>query len=149
MSIAGFPLAVKSTLDKFAAGLAFGQSLNYIDLDDATATADAFKQDSSLVVLEYNQLMEDPRDPLYHGVVHIGARTVQDPANYLIMGLIGQIREAFEVSKRIEVRDYSLVTAGPVVGVLYITKMDILTQQFDLMSGVRLARIDFKATRMG
>ena len=56
---------------------------------------------------------------------------------------------AFRSSKRIEVRDYSLVTAGPVVGVLYITKMDILTQQFDLMSGVRLARIDFKATRMG
>ena len=149
MSIAGFPLAVKSTLDKFAAGIAFAQSMNYVDLDDSTMTAEAFNSDASLIVLEYNQLMEDPRDPLYHGVVHIGARTVQDPANYLIMGLVGQIREAFEVGKRIEIRDYSPAIAGPLVGTIYITKMDILTQQFDLMSGVRLARIDFKATRMG
>ena len=143
-----FLLSVKSTIDKVAYDLAQSLSIGCVDLDDSSKTAALFKSADTAVVLEFNTLTEMPRDPLYEGFLHIGIRTVGDPANYVNLDLMGKVQALFPINERVPVKDYSGAVAGSLEGSLYIMESNVLSQGYALLSGVRLLAVKFKATRI-
>lgn len=141
-------LAIKSTMDKKIKELADSLSVEYLDLDDTTRTVEVLGTKDSALILEYGTFCEDPRDPLYRGNVHIGARTADDPANYEILALVGKVSALFPQGERILLHDESEVSQGPLVGILTPGESEALPQTYDLLSGFRLVNVPFKAQRL-
>lgn len=147
MSTATFPACVKATIDKLANSLALAKGVRYVDLDDVTMTAELFRSEDTAIVMEYNTLEKDPDDPLYAGSFHIGARTVRDPGNYSILKLVGDVEDLFQKGMRIEVKDsYEELETG-IQGVIFPGDTSIMSQQYDMVSGIRLIEVTFKAQR--
>jgi hypothetical protein len=143
-----FLLALKSTIDKIVHTKSVEVSVGCTDLDDNTQTPKLFSTSAPALVLEFGSLMEDPKDPLYSGNFHVGARTVDDPANYEILELVGVVSSLFVPGERIEIREEFDLTEGPLVGVLNPSEVDVLQQNYDLMSNMRLVNVSFKAQRI-
>ncbi|RLA43137.1 MAG: hypothetical protein DRR06_12870, partial [Gammaproteobacteria bacterium] len=91
MSEQNFPVALKSTVDKIGYDLAQAESpaVEFVDLDNVVNTTALLKTDDTALIWSMGLLVPTPRDPLYSVSFHIGARTVNDPANYDIMLLVG------------------------------------------------------------
>lgn len=147
MSLATFAISLKSAIDKLGHTLAVSKGLTYVDLDDVTATAGLFASADSAIVAEFGTLEGDPKDPLYAGSFRIGARTVQDPGNYDILKLVGDVQALFPEGDRIEVNDSYEVAETGVQGVLIPGEAIVSPQQYDMSSGLRLIEITFKAQR--
>jgi hypothetical protein len=149
MSEATFLVAIKSTIDKLGNDLALAQTppATFVDLDDITAVEEAMKSTNNCIIWEMNGLEEDPRDPLYLVPFSIGARTVNDAANYNILKLTGLVKSTFPVGASIDIKDYSGVTATASQGKLIIMSVSVNPQGFDRTSGVRLISIMARAQR--
>jgi hypothetical protein len=143
-----FLLALKSTIDKIVHTKSVEIAVGCTDLDDNTQTPKLFSTENSALLLEFGSLVDDPRDPLYSGNFHVGARTVDDPANYEILELVGVVSSLFVPGVRIEIREEFDLVEGPLVGVLTPTEIDVLQQNYDLMSNMRLVNVSFKAQRL-
>lgn len=143
-----FSLAFKSTLDKVAFDLASSLAIDYIDLDDTTRTAQALSESTPALVLEYGTLEETPKDPLYSGVFHIGARTSDDPSNYKILALAGAVSEMFPQGGRILIHEEFEATQGPLVGILVPGQVGLVQQTYDTLSGFRMIAVPFMAQRL-
>ena len=151
MSEDTFLLALKSTIDK--AGYDLGQAeatpLEFIDLDNVVNTEKLLETDNDALVWELIEFAAKPRDPLYGCHFNIGARTVNDPANYNILGLVGKLKVRFNVDSTIDIHDYSGATAGPKVGVLRVWSAEVMTQQYDKVSGIRMVSLHARVQRLG
>lgn len=146
-----FPLAVKSTIDKLGFDLAQAEipPVKFIDLDNAVNTTALLSSQDNALVGELSILEPRPRDPMYQVSFSIGARTVNDPANYDIMTLVGKLKAKFAVNAVLEIRDYSGAAAGPIVGRLTVSQDTIMPQQYDKVSGIRLIAVRAMALRIG
>ena len=149
MSETAFLVAIKSTLDKLANGLAEAQipPIGYVDLDDATAVENVMASTNDAIIWEMGGISEAPRDPLYHLTFSMGARTFNDPSNYNILRLTGLIRSHIPVHLSLDIKDYSGVTATASVGTLRIISVDVNPQLYDKTSGIRLISITATAQR--
>jgi hypothetical protein len=148
MSEINFMTALKSTIDKKAKALAESLNVQYVDLDDTTATSELFKTSDSAIVFELSTFQQNPIDPLYSGTLHIGARTVLDPGNYEILQLVGQVSSLFKEGVRIPIRESFEVLESGVVGVMLPGNAVAMPQQYELLSGIRLVSLDFTAQRL-
>lgn len=149
MSEETFLVAVKSTIDKMVNDMALAEvpAVSYADLDNVVNTAALFESDDDALVWEMLNMDARPQDPLYLLSFNVGARTVNDPANYDMMKLVGKVKAAFAEKNDIPVFDYSGATVGPKLGFLYIVDVGINPQEFDKVSGVRLATVVARAAR--
>lgn len=143
-----FLLALKSTIDKMVKLKSVEIAVKCADLDDNVQTPKLFSTEDSALVLEFGSLVEDPVDPLYSGNFHVGARTVNDPANYEILELVGVVSSLFVPGQRIEIREEFDLLEGPMVGVLNPSSVDVLQQNYDLISNMRLVNVAFLAQRL-
>lgn len=142
-----FSLSFKSTIDKVGYDLAVANSLPIVDLDDLVNAEEVFHQGTDCLVWEFAQLNDSPRDPLYSFLFRIGARTINDSANYEILKLMDDVKAEFPVQSRIEIRDYSGASAGPVVGSMFITDVRVDPQQYDKQYGIRMVVVAGRAVR--
>lgn len=151
MSEQSFPVALKSTIDKVGYGLGQAEtpSIKFIDLDNVVNTTELLTSEDTAYVWSMAVLAEAPTDPLYAVSFQIGARTVNDPANYDIMLLAGKLKEVFNVGSSIDIADYTGAVAGPKIGVLTISNVTVLPQEFDKVSGIRLISLEGRAQRLG
>jgi hypothetical protein len=151
MSEETFLVALKSTLDKVGNDLALAQTppVTFVDLLNVVNTQALFESEDDALVWEFMTLQESPRDPLYQAHFDIGARTVNDPANYDILTLVGQVKTVLPYGQRIEIRDYSGLTQGPVVGIINVISVAVMEQTYDKVSGIRMITVIAKATRLG
>lgn len=151
MSQESFPVALKSTIDKIGWGLALAETppVEFVDLDNVVNTAKLFESNDTALVWSMAVLVPTPSDPLYAGSFTIGARTVNDPANYDIMLLVGKLGEQLQEGARVDLHDYTGVTAGPLLGILTVTKVTVLPQEYDKVSGIRMVSVEFRAQRLG
>lgn len=147
MSKATFLACVKSTIDKLAYSLAQSKGVEYVDLDDVTATSLLFRSESTAIIMEFNTLEGAPDDPIYAGSFHIGARTVQDPGNYDILKLVGDVEALFPKGQRILVYDSYEATETGLQGVIMPGDATVMSQQYDMSSGMRLISVEFRAQR--
>lgn len=148
MSQANFLVSLKSTIDKLANTLATTLGVQYVDLDDVTTTAALFRGEATAIVMEFGTLEADPSDPIYTGSFNIGARTVQDPGNYDILKLVGEVEQLFPRGQRILVYDSFEETETGIQGILVPGDITVIPQQYDMSSGFRLMTVTFKAQRL-
>ena len=146
-----FLLWVKTTIDRYGADFAAAKGIaKKVDLDDITNTKALLASDDTAVVWSIETLSESPVDPMYSLVFTMGIRIATDPANYTMMDLVGSIGDLFSVGDNIIVRDY--LSADPLSdnkGDFTISSVRIDPQQFDNVSGIRVATIYAKAVRVG
>lgn len=151
MSQESFPVAVKSTIDKLGWDLAQAEApaVKFIDLDNVVNTANLMESDDNALIWSMAVLAPTPSDPLYACSFMIGARTVNDPANYDIMLLVGKLSAVFEEGSLIDIHDYTGAVAGPRIGVLTMTRVTVLPQEFDKVSGIRMVSLEGRVQRLG
>ena len=151
MSQESFPVALKSTIDKLGSDLAAAEvpAVKFIDLDNVVNTANLLGSDDTALVWSMAVLAPTPSDPLYACSFQIGARTVNDPANYDIMLLVGKLSEVLQEGQLVDIHDYTGAVAGPRIGVLIITKVTVLPQEYDKVSGIRMIALEGRAQRLG
>jgi len=142
-----FTTAFKSTIDKLGNDLAVAESLKLIDLDDLALSSELMKSERDALVWEFLTFDTNPVDPLYSFSFRIGARTVNDAANYNILRLVDAVKGVFPVQSRGLVRDYSGAVAGPAVGTFFITDIRVDPQQYDKNSGLRMILVSGKSVR--
>ena len=146
-----FLLFLKTTIDRYGSDFASNNGIDKkVDLDDITNTKDLLASDDTAVVWSIETLSESPIDPLYTLVFTMGIRISVDPANYTMMDLMGSIGEMFSVGDNIIVRDY--LSEDPMAdnkGDFTIGNVRVDPQQFDNVSGIRVATIHAKAVRVG
>lgn len=145
-----FLVALKSTIDKLGWDLAQAQApaLSFVDLDNTVKMQALFDSDEDALVWEMQTLADSPADPLYTAVFNIGARTVNDPANYDILSLAGKIKAVFKLGLKLDVYDYSGSVASPKGGFFVPTDVAVMPQQYERVSGVRMITIQAKAQRL-
>jgi len=133
MSEATFLLALKSTIDFLGTSIAQAQvpAVKFVDLGNQVNTQTLFASESDAIVWEFMTLQEAPQDPLYRVHFNIGARTVNDPGNYDILSLVGQVKVAFPVDSRINIFDYSGAVVGPLLGILNVSSISVMEQAYD------------------
>lgn len=141
---------VKSTIDKTMNDLVTALSgqfpnLKGGDVDNLVETDEIFKAEEPVLLWQFLSLMPAPRDPLYRLDFLVGAKTVSDASNYTLTSLSNELRKAFEIETRIEVGDYSGVSATAGTGYFIVTNNTYAPQQYDHMSGIRF----FSITAMG
>lgn len=143
-----FLVSLKSTIDKMGFDLATSLGQAFVDLDDPVNTAELLASDADAIVWEFLSLDQAPIDPLYSIVFAMGARTVNDAANYNILDFAGQVGDLFPEQEEITILDYTGATVDTTDrGYMFITSVTVDPQQFDKMSGIRLVRIEGKAVR--
>jgi len=146
-----FLKALKSTIDKI--GYDLGQleapPISFIDLDNTVNVEELLQSEETALVWELTGFSASPKDPLYRCHLSVGARTVNDPANYEILDLTGTLIESFSVGTIIDIKDYTGTVAGAKLGVLSITSSVVTPQQFDKVSGIRLTSFNAVAARFG
>lgn len=150
MSQESFPVALKSTVDKLGWGLALAETpaVKFVDLDNVVNTAALFESNDTAMIWSMAVLVPTPSDPLYACSFTIGARTVNDAANYDIMLLVGKLGNVFQEGVIIGIHDYTGAAAGPRIGVLTVTKVTVLPQEYDKVSGIRMISVEARAQRL-
>lgn len=145
-----FLLAFKSTIDKLGYDLAQSQSpsVRFVDLDNTVRTKELFDSEDDGLVWEMLSLSESPIDPLYTATFNIGARTVNDPANYDILALAGKVKAIFKTGASLAIYDYSGPVAGPKGGALIPISVSVMAQQYERVSGIRMLTVVAKAQRI-
>ena len=151
MSEESFPVALKSTIDRIGLDLAEAETppLKLVDLDNVVNTTELMTSEDSALIWSMSVLVPTPTDPLYGCSFTIGARTVNDPANYDIMLLVGKLSTYFQEGVIIDIKDYTGAVAGPKIGVLTITRNTLLPQEYDKVSGIRMVSVEGRAQRLG
>ncbi len=145
-----FLKAFKSTVDKIGVdlGLAETPQLGFIDLDNTVKANEMFASDDDYLIWEMLTLTDDPMDPLYTATFNIGARTVNDPANYDILTLAGKVKAVFKIGQRIDVFDYTGAVVSAKGGFMMPIDVSVMTQQYERVSGVRMITVTAKAQRL-
>ena len=143
---------VKSTIDKVMNDLVTslaGQfpNLKGADVDNLVNTDEVFRSEDPVILWQFLTMTGAPKDPLYKINFLVGAKTVSDSANYDLVGLSNELRKAFEANTRIEVGDYSGVTAVTNTGYLIVVDNSFAPQQYDHMSGIRFFAISAMGAR--
>lgn len=150
MSQESFPVSLKSTIDKIGWDLAQAEDppVEFIDLDNIVNTTELMTSEDTALIWRMAVLVEEPSDPLYACSFTIGARTVNDPANYDIMLLVGKLSTLFREGVIVDIHNYTGASVGPKVGVLTITKVTVLPQEYDKVSGIRMVSLEGRAQRI-
>ena len=153
-----FPLILKSTIDKLVADcvtqlLPDFPTLQWAEVDDMLQTDEVFKGEAPAILWQLSSVHEHPRAPLYGVEFTVGAKTVADPGNYLLIKLLGAIRDVFHPTVAFDLFDYARTVAEGVDteprGYLRVSSNEIVPQQFDRQSGIRYAIVRGKAVSYG
>lgn len=139
-----FVSSFKSTIDKLGFDVATNLSLQFIDLDDLAKADSLFHGTRDALVWEFLGFSPAPTEPLYDFGFKIGARTVNDAANYGILKIIDDIREVFPVNVRHPIRNYVGEVAGPEVGYMIVSDIRVDPQMYDKQSGIRMILVTGK-----
>lgn len=137
-------IAVKSTLDRFMADQVAalqGQfpGIQFAEVDDQVQVADQLATEAPALIYSVSNPSPAPRFPLFSLDFAVGAKTVQDKANYVMADLVSHLLTLFQPGYRMEVRDYSGTSGvAPLVATLMIVSVAPDYQRFDRMAGVRL-----------
>lgn len=145
-----FLKALKSTVDKvgFDLGQIQAPPLEFVDLDNTVKAQEMFDSQDDYLIWEMLTLTDDPRDPLYTATFNIGARTVNDPANYDILTLAGKVKAIFKIGQRIDIYDYTGTVVSSKGGSMIPIDVSVMTQQYERVSGVRMITVTAKAQRI-
>lgn len=153
-----FPMQLKSTIDRLVALKAqalLGEhpTLQWAEVDDMAQTDKVFKADTPALLWQWGQLREHPKAPLYACDFAVGAKTTNDPGNYILLKLLGEIRDVFATDADYRVFDYTMPATEPADitdrGVIRICSNEIDEQGFDRQSGVRYAVIRAAVVKRG
>lgn len=137
-------LALKSTLDRILfeqVGLlgADFPLLGFAETDDMVQVQEALSVSSPALLYTVSNPAPAPRAPLFVVEFAVGAKTVQDKANYQLADLISRLQAIFSVGAVIEVRNYSGTTGqAPLVARLKVVAMAPEYQRYDKVAGVRM-----------
>lgn len=133
---------VKSTVDKVvrdavaAGGLT--AKVNVASVDD-TADFESVLQDAKDAVLyQVARLSPDPRAPKFELTFNVGAKTTDDGGSFDMSKILGALGVTFFIGARHSLHDYSGAVASEQRGALLITHADVMPQQFDKQSGIRM-----------
>ena len=105
------------------------------------------KQSSTPPDMKHQVLSEDLY-PLYNGTFHIGVRTVKDPANYEILTTLGAVGSLFDRGNHIPIFNYSGAAVSAQEGTMTPYENEVVPQQFDALSGIRMVAVHFRAQRL-
>ncbi|WP_019865136.1 hypothetical protein [Methylovulum miyakonense] len=137
-----FDVAVKSTIDKVLSDLAMASGWIFFDLDGAYLTPDIGESKAPAIVVSFPGITPNPRDPYYAVVFEAGARTSDDPAQYIAKTILGTISEVLDIHKGIPVYDYSGAVAGDVkLGELIPISRIPTPSRFDQISGLNMYQL--------
>jgi hypothetical protein len=137
-----FDVAVKSTIDKTLSGLAVSSGWVFFDLDGVYLTPGVSESKAPAIVTSFPGLTPNPRDPYYAAVFEVGARTADDPSQYLAKTILGHISEVLEIHQGIPVYDYSGTVAGTIkLGELMPVSRTPSPPRFDQVSGLNMYQI--------
>lgn len=144
-----FILQVKSTLEYLAVQIAASLpgTVDQFELDDTVNTAAKMESASPAIVWQLMMLDPDPMDPLYRVVFGIGAKTVADVGNAVMMQLVSAVHTQLPVGAQIDVMDYTIAVPTK-TGVLLVTAPALDPQQFEAASSIRLMTINAKAIKL-
>lgn len=153
-----FALQFKSTIDKLIADRVeilrdSYPTLQWAEVDDMAQTDEVFKSEEPAIIWQFATMEPYPRSPLYRVEFMVGVKTTLDPGNYLLIRLLGEIRNVFDAGKTLYIRDYTMLEDDPAdatdKGYVLIGSNEVAPQQFDRQSGIRYAGIVGKAVRYG
>ena len=143
-----FYTSVKSTIDKVAVDIANGLEIGFVELDDTVNIEDALESNDDLVVYQMIGMVEDPTDPLWALSFSIGAKTTTDAANYDLADIISKVHKVVFKGETFQVADYGEVLAPSTYdGYFYVTDVQVDSQMFDGMTGIRMLNIQARAVR--
>lgn len=145
-----FLVALKSTIDKIGWDLGNQQTpqLKFVDLDNTVKAQEMFDSEDDALVWELQTLADTPVDPLYTATFNIGARTVNDPANYDILSLAGKVKKVFKIGQKIDIFDYTGTPVSLKGGFIIPIDVSVMVQQYERVSGVRMITVTAKAQRL-
>jgi len=148
MSYDTFPLALKSTIDKYAKQLADSKAINYLDLDGTLLQATLLESDQPALGWSLSTMVESPRDPMWYLEFEIGGITSIDPAQYTALDIVSLVRSVFYQGAELPIMDYSGVDQPTErLGDLIISSTSISPQQFDRAAGLRMVVVQARALR--
>lgn len=137
-----FDVAVKSSLDKLLNDVAVANGWMYFDIDGAYLTPEIVESKAPAIVISYPGLTANPRDPFYAAVFEVGARTADDPFQYLSKNILGEISLALEVNKGLFIYDHSgSVSGAALLGELIPTSQTPSPSRFDQVSSLSMYQI--------
>jgi len=145
-----FILAVKSTLDRAGKQLSdsFGVT-EFVDLDDTVNVSSALTGESTVVVWKFNELIEDPIDPLYVMSFSIGIKTTTDPGRYSLLDFVSKVKMTFAVGDSLQVLNWSQqATPTTPLGVIHFTESGVEQQVSDKLSGIRMLSVEARVSRL-
>jgi hypothetical protein len=148
MSQDTFLVCIKSAVDKLCNQMAVDLGIKFLDTDDTTQTSKIFNSSDNALLFEFGTLQPDPQDPIYVGHFNVGARTVTDPGNYEILKLVGLVSGIFPKGERILIHDSYLPVETGLIGVLVPGDVEVISQQYDILAGVRMVHVTFRAQRL-
>ena len=135
---------VKSTIDRAGVDIAqaFGNGVEFVDLDDTVNAAGVLSGTTSAVVWTMLSLDDAPIAPLYALHFGIGAKTTLDPGSYAMTDLLDAVSRVMKKGATIPVKDYSKGGDGTVQrGTMTFTDISVDPQLFDKEAGLRLISV--------
>ena len=139
-----FEQAFKSTIDKVASHIASIKGLSHIDIDDLAKLRLLTDTTDTVIVSHFQTLISHvPR--MYKGSFGMGAKISSDTGNYTLLGLLGNITEAFPVSRQFIINDWSGVVVSPMLGSFVIRSVAMQNNDAFGDSNVRFMQFEIEA----
>lgn len=140
--------AVKTTVDKLAhdlrvdlPGVAIGQ------VDDSANFESILSNAPPAILYQISKL--SGRAPKFSVTFLIGAKTTDDGNNFELTKMVDAMNDKFFSGARFDLHDYSGDTASGRLGAMMLTDVDVLPQQFDKQSGIRMLSCSAKVLCRG
>jgi len=149
--IENFPVEVKSTLDKLLADLAEANNWLFFDLDGGYLLPQIMGSTEPAIVISFPGLTDSPRDPFYNVIFEVGARTSDDPSQYLTRKITGAIGKVIERNKAIQVYNYheESPSSTDATGYLFPVNITPTPARFDQVSGLTMLQVHAEVFRYG
>lgn len=135
---------LKSSLDKYVHDAArameqeLGVSIPVAEVEDVTEAESVLKDAKLACIYQLIRFEESPRAPRYHAMFNVGVKTKDDSGNTLMTQLVNEVKSIFMAQRRLELRDFTGVTASERKGALLIASSSAHAQAFDKQQGIRM-----------
>jgi len=144
--VSGFIKAVKSTIDFHGHNIGTnyaGGSVATVDMNTDINVDELLASDAPAILWELVTCSEAPREPMWDVSFMIGAKTSKG-TGYARMSLLEAVTAVMKPGSSLSVHDYSGTVAGPQVGFLSVTAVDLDPEQEGRFAGVRLVAVRCK-----
>jgi len=137
---------VKSTIDKLGYDIGTnyaGGPVDVVDMNSDINVDELLASPDPAILWEMTTCSPAPKAPMWDVAFMIGAKTKKG-AGYVRMSLLEAVTEVVKPDQVIPVHDYTGAVAGPQVGFLTVTMVDLDPEQGGRFEGVRLVAVRCK-----